>query len=181
MSKAELRKELLAKREKIQKKDEKDRDIMSQLISLNEYKDAKTIMVYMSYRGEVETSELIEKMLQDKKSLCAPVCTDKHNMVAKSFCGLEDFSRGAYGILEPTGEIQKNIDLILVPGVAFNERLHRIGYGAGYYDRFLKENKAYTVGLFYEMQKADFSEDETDVCLDIIITENKIYEKSDIK
>ena len=100
-------------------------------------KKAQTIMVYMSCRGEADTLKIIEKSIDDGKKLCAPVCIDKKTMVAKSFDDLSQLIKGAYGILEPVGDIVKNIDLILVPGVAFNENLHRIGYGAGYYDRFL--------------------------------------------
>ncbi len=175
MTKAEIRKEILPKREKIENREKKNSDIMSRLLSLDAYKKAKTIMVYLSYRGEVDTLKIIETIKKDGKNLCAPVCENKTLMVAKSFESIKDLKKGAYGILEPCGKAVKDIDLILVPGVAFNEKRHRIGYGAGYYDRFLKENKAKNIGLFYEMQKADFINDETDVSLDIIITENKIY------
>lgn len=175
MKKADIRKEMLTKRSCIEDREKKNSDIMSRLLSLKAYKKAQTIMVYMSCRGEADTLKIIEKSIDDGKKLCAPVCIDKKTMVAKSFDDLSQLIKGAYGILEPVGDIVKNIDLILVPGVAFNENLHRIGYGAGYYDRFLKETTAKSVGLFYEMQKAEFLADETDVSLDIIITENKIY------
>ena len=175
MTKAEIRKEILAKRKTVENKNKKDLNIMSKLLTLNAYKNAKRVMVYLSFGGEVDTINLINKMLKDGKNLCAPVCLDKQKMVAKSFNSLIDLKKGAYGILEPCGKIVNTVDLILVPGVAFNEERHRIGYGAGYYDRFLKENKARTIGLFYEMQRACFLQDETDVSLDMIITENKIY------
>ncbi len=175
MTKAEIRKEILKKRELIKNRKQKNRDILLRLFSTDAYKNAKTIMVYLSYRGEVDTLAIIEKMISDGKILCAPVCINKTEMVAKKITSLNDLKTGAYGILEPCGEEIKSIDLIIVPGVAFNEKLHRIGYGAGYYDRFLKENKTFTLGLFYEMQKASFLAEETDVRLDAIITENRIY------
>ena len=134
-------------------------------------------MTYISYNGEVDTRCLIDKMLKDQKTLCAPKCVDTHNIEARKFINESELETGAYGILEPTGKKISDIDLIIVPGVAFNGRLHRIGYGAGYYDRFLKKSNAVTCGLFYEIQRADFLEEQEDISLDYIITEKSIYEK----
>ena len=134
-------------------------------------------MTYISFNGEVDTKKLIEEMLCDNKTLCAPKCVTKCDIEARLFKSLDELVPGAYGILEPLGNVTDNIDLIIVPGAAFNERLHRIGYGAGYYDRFLKKTSAITVGLFYEMQKADFKEDPFDISLDYIITEKNVYKK----
>ncbi len=177
MTKAEIRKETLKKRKNVTERDEKNKKILSQLTSQDFYKKAKTVMTYVSFGDEVDTHRLIEKMLEDEKILCAPKCITKTEMEARKFCDFSDLSVGAYGILEPMGEIIKSFDLIIVPGVAFNENLHRIGYGAGYYDRFLSENKAVTVGLFYEVQKSDFLADSRDYPLDYIITEEKIYQR----
>ncbi len=177
MTKSEIRKHLLNLRKNIKNKTAKDFNIMSRLLSQEFYKNAKTIMVYISYNNEVDTISLIEKMRCDKKVLCAPLCIDKHIMEARRISSLDELVLGAYGIKEPTGEKEEHIDLILVPGVAFSEELHRIGYGAGYYDRFLKNFKGVTCGLFYEVQKADFSADFSDIPLDYIITDKEIYKK----
>ena len=177
MTKQEIRKEKLILRKNVTERDIKNRDIMSHLISQEFYKKAKTVMTYISYNNEVDTKKLIEKMLCDKKVLCAPKCVTECDIEARLFKDFSELSVGAYGILEPEGEIAQNIDLVIVPGTAFNECMHRIGYGAGYYDRFLKDKKAITVGLFYEMQKADFCADGNDVALDYIITEGKIYKR----
>ena len=178
MTKEFLRKKLLEERKSINNKEEKDTSILNALINQDFYKNAKTVMVYISYNSEVDTHALIKKMLLDGKTLAAPKCITKSEMEARTFFGLSDLSRGAYGILEPSGEILKDFDLIIVPGVGFNERLNRIGYGAGYYDRFLKEHRAVLVGLFYDAQKCDFKEEKTDHPLDYIITESKIYKRS---
>ena len=171
MTKTEIRKEKIAKRKEINNRQEKDKKICEKVRSCDFYKKAETIMVYISYNGEVDTRLLIEDMLRDGKTLCAPVCVDRETMVAKKFSSADELVSGAYGIPEPQGEDVTDIDLILVPGVAFNDELHRIGYGAGYYDRFLEKSNAYTCGLFYEMQKAEFTADATDKKLDYIITE----------
>ncbi len=180
MTKQEIRKEKIAARRAVLNRVEKDKQILKNVTECDFYKNAQTVMVYISYNGEVDTVGLIGKMLADGKTLCAPVCIDKETMVARSFSSYDELVIGAYGIPEPHGAEVQNIDLIIVPGVAFSEKLYRIGYGAGYYDRFLEKNKALTCGLFYEEQKADFLPDKYDKQLDYIITEEKFYKKGDI-
>jgi len=177
MTKAEIRKQILKRRKNITDRDKKNEKILNALTSQDFYKNAKTVMTYVSFGDEVDTHALIKKMLGEK-CVCAPKCISKTEMEARTFSSFSDLSVGTYGILEPTGEVLCDFDLIIVPGVAFNENLHRIGYGAGYYDRFLSGNKAVTVGLFYEIQKYDFKADEYDYPLDYIITEEKIYQRS---
>lgn len=174
MTKNEIRKEKISQRKSIKNREQKDKKIAERLMASGFYQNSQTIMVYISYNGEVDTHLLISNMLKEGKTLCAPVCIDHETMVARKFSSMEELAEGAYGISEPQGEVAEGIDLIIVPGVAFNKELHRIGYGAGYYDRFLEKNKALTCGLFYEMQKADFLPDATDKKLDYIITEERI-------
>lgn len=175
MTKKEIRKEILLKRQNIEKRDEKNRKILKSLTSCDFFKKAKSVMVYISYRGEVDTKVLIEEALRQGKTLCAPVCIDKETMIAREFSSLSELESGAYGIPEPTGAEVDDIDLVIVPGVAFCEECYRIGYGAGYYDRFLKNSNAVTCGLFFEEQKKDFQPDSYDKKLDYIITDEKIY------
>ncbi len=177
MTKQEIRQNLLSLRKNVTERERKDLLIATRLLSQEFYKNAKSVMTYISYNGEVDTLGLIDKMLCDKKILSAPKCVTECDIEAKMFSSLQELKQGKYGILEPKGLTARDLDLIIVPGVAFNEKLHRIGYGAGYYDRFLRGKKAITVGLFYEMQRADFAEEENDVGLDYIITEEKIYSK----
>lgn len=177
MTKGEIRKKVLGLRHDVDERSKKDNEILLRLTETQIYKKAKTIMAYISYNSEVDTLFLIDKMIKDGKTLCAPKCMDEHTIEARKFADKSQLKPGAYGILEPIGEKVLNIDLIIVPGVAFNERCHRIGYGAGYYDRFLEKTKAISCGLFYEDQKADFQEEKTDIGLDYIITEKNIYEK----
>lgn len=174
MTKKEIRKKLITARKAISDRENMNKKILQKITEQDFYKNARTVMVYISYNGEVDTSELIDRMLKDGKNLCAPVCLDKETMVARKFSSADELVSGAYGIKEPIGEEIKDFDLVIVPGVAFNDELHRIGYGAGYYDRFLSTSEAVTCGLFYEMQRADFNADENDKKLDHIITEERI-------
>ena len=175
--KNELRKEYIEIRKNIKNKKEKSEKIMNMLVSSDFYKKASKVFVYVSTEQEVDTHALIKKMLDDKKILTAPKCTEKGIMKAIRFSSFSELSPDKFGILAPTGEVEDNFDLIIVPGVAFNEELHRIGYGGGYYDRFLKNTLSVSCGLFFEEQKGEFSAEKHDIPLDFIITDTKIYEK----
>ncbi len=176
--KAELRKRLLNTRENIENKAQKCQQIEKNLMEQPFFETAQTIMVYLSIDSEVDTLELTKKMLLLGKRLCAPVCMAGGMMAARSFSSFDELKRGRYGILEPQGDEVFDIDLILVPGLGFNERFHRIGYGAGYYDRFLSNTSAITCGLFYDKQRADFLEESHDLPLDYIVTETKILKRA---
>ena len=175
--KQNLRKELIKIRENIKNKDEKSEKIAEKLLALPEFFTAQTIMVYLSFRDEVDTDTIIKKLLDENKTLCAPVCLKDGVMVAKKFASSDELVTGAYGIKEPIGEEVKDIDLVIVPGLAFNERFHRIGYGKGYYDRFLKNFRGISVGLFFDEQMKDFYEEPHDLPLDYIITPTKLLKR----
>ena len=175
--KKELRRKLIEIRKNIENKDQKSEKIAKTLLSQPFFQSAQTVMVYLSYRDEVDTLWLIDEMLALGKRLCAPVCQANGVMVAKEFRSINELVSGAYGILEPQGEEVTDIDLVIVPGVGFNERLHRIGYGAGYYDRFLRGFDSITCGIFYDEQGADFKEATHDLPLDYIITQTKILKR----
>ncbi len=176
--KKELRRKLIEIRKNIENKKEKSEKIAKTLLSQPFFQSAQTVMVYLSYRDEVDTLQLIEQMLSQGKRLCAPVCKSGGVMLAKEFKSLAQLKEGAFGILEPQGEEVADIDLVIVPGVGFNDNLHRIGYGAGYYDRFLKGFDSITCGLFYDEQRADFKEATHDLPLDYIITQTKFLKRA---
>ena len=137
-------------------------------------------MVYASFRGEVETHALIKNLLKEKKRVVLPLCNSEDcTMTAREISDFSDLKSGAYGILEPDETmkiIPKNeIDFIIVPGCVFSKNGHRIGYGKGYYDRFLNGICAKTCGLSYNFCLLDeIPHEETDVPLNMIITEDSI-------
>ena len=178
LDKNKLRKELLRKRNELNLKlrhSESDK-IKDTLILMPEYKTAKTIFIYVSYGSEVETQKLLEIMLKDKKQICVPLCdVDTHTMQAVKINDMSLLKKGAYGILEPditSGVFAPDeIDLAIVPAISFDKRGMRLGYGAGYYDRFLADFKGVSIGLaFSELIYEELPVCEFDKPVDKIIT-----------
>ena len=156
------------------------------MLSLREqevYKAADVLLSYVSFSSEVDTKFLMRQAASDGKRIAAPRCQEeKHRMEFYYFGGSHELSPGHYGILEPTGnEIVDPEDgkkyLLLLPGLAFDEKKNRLGYGGGYYDCYLKSHPGiYSVMLAYELEKVDGIEtDSYDVPADLIITEVNIY------
>ena len=178
MTKQETRKEYLKRRAQLFNRAEWDKMICQQFLSSDFYQRAKTIMTYVSYKSEPDTHSLIRQMLQDGKTVCAPVCSENGYMESYAFSDFAALTVSNMGILEPPAAqrvLPQDLDLIIVPGCAFNNKGFRLGYGGGYYDRYLPRTHAVTCGFFYEALKADFLPEHTDVPLSCIITEQHIY------
>lgn len=155
------------------------------------YRKAQRLLCYAAMDGEVQTRPILEKALLDGKKVFVPVVTDKNrrHMVAARIKSLEkDLShRGPYGIPHPLrlsaqGISLKRMDLILVPGVAFDARGVRLGRGLGYFDRFLSRIPASIprVGLAYECQMAGkVPAHPHDERMQAVVTEKKSYENPD--
>ena len=165
----------------IKEKEEMDNRILNELTSTDLYKKAKNIFIYLSFGTEIDTNKIINKALQDKKEVYIPKIykTDK-SMKAIRLTSFEDLKENSMGILEPIDDsnfIEKeNIDLIIVPGVVFDFEGNRIGYGGGYYDRYLEPIKDIRnkVVLAYDLQIIDSIEPEShDITFDYIITNTK--------
>ncbi len=178
MNKQNLRKKSLFLRASIQSRAEKDLKIQNTFLESSIYQNADVIMTYLSYKSEVETISLLKKMLDDGKTVLAPVCAENGEMEAHLVRSKDDLAPSKFGILAPTNpEIfsPEKIDLVICPGCAFTEKGYRLGYGGGYYDRFLPKTNAITCGFFYEDLKTNFMPNETDVPLNMIITEENFY------
>ncbi len=164
---------------------EKSEAICRQLEQLPQYKDAKKILVYVSAKDEVATHALIKDALAAGRQVYVP----KIHEATLAICPLstwEDLQPGTFGILEPcdiaTPAQPEEMGLIIVPGLAFDPRGHRIGYGKGHYDKLLKSTKGYKVGLAFAEQVIEAVPDEAhDVPLDLIITDNTARKCSVIK
>lgn len=136
-----------------------DDNIFNKIIKSEAYKRAETIFIYVSFSGEVDTHRLIEYALKDNKVVCIPkVISKKDGMKAVQINSLKELTEGLYGILEPSSfqkEVSKDkIDLVFMPGVAFDMNGGRVGYGGGFYDKFLKEVSKDTIkiALAYDFQ-----------------------------
>ena len=151
MTKAELRKKYLNVRDKIQNRDLKNKLILDFLLGLEEVKKASLILTYVSFDSEVDTIEFIKEMLKEKSVAVPKIEGDQMKFYLIS--SLDELKMGTFNILEPTTN-QRVTDfsnsICVVPGVCFNSSGYRIGYGKGYYDKFLANYPGYTIGLCYQ-------------------------------
>ncbi len=142
--------------------------------NIPQFESAKTVFCYVSAENEVSTHSLIKQMLALNKEVLVPLCTDKcGNMVSVKINSLDDLSEGMYGIYEPISHTpfdKTKIDVAIVPGVAFDKDGYRIGYGKGYYDRFLADISPLKIGLTHsELFFDSLPHDENDVQVNIVI------------
>ena len=136
--------------------------IAKKLYLMPEYKNAQTILFYASFDGEVDTFEMMKQAQTDNKTIALPYIDKKNNLMApKIVQDLKDLKIGCYGIAEPSSQDSPvrmdDIDLVVVPGIAFDKLNNRLGRGGGYYDRFLAEipTQTPTVGLAFDFQMVD--------------------------
>ncbi|MBN1869325.1 MAG: 5-formyltetrahydrofolate cyclo-ligase [Candidatus Omnitrophica bacterium] len=139
--------------------------ISNKLFQMVEFQKAETILFYASFNGEVETFEMMKKAQKLGKTIGLPgIIKNKKKIVPTAVKSLEsDLEIGPYGILQPRrgrGQTLKedHLDMVIVPGVAFDRKNNRLGRGEGYYDRFLASlaPRTVTVGLAFDFQKVDF-------------------------
>lgn len=151
------------------------------LLSLEEYREAACIALYAPAHNETDTSAILLAAFQAGKRVLYPaVCG--HEMVLRHVEGMSSLAEGSFGILEPcpTGidHTAETADLIVVPGVAFDGDGHRVGYGKGFYDRFLRHpgRRAHLVGLCHDFQliEGKIPAEGHDIRMEIIVTDRRI-------
>lgn len=182
-----LRNKILSIRDSLNNNEKElmDNKIFNELVNTDLYKKAVNIFIYISFSNEINTRNIIEKAFEDKKNVFIPkVYKDDKSMKAIKLNSFNELKKNSMGILEPMDDsnfIEKeNIDLIIVPGVVFDNECNRIGYGGGYYDRYLEDikSKGNKIALAYDLQIVDEIECEShDIKVDYIIT-NTIIIKS---
>ncbi len=158
------------------------------LFGILQFQQALTAMFYLSYRNEVYTQLMIRQAMRAGKRVGVPVvCKDKKQLL---ICELHDLDnelhRGSFGILEPKPPFihpleLAEIEVVILPGVAFDELGHRLGYGGGYYDRLLKQaDNQLLIGLAYESQIASAIPTLShDVRVDMVVTEQRVIHGTD--
>ncbi len=182
MKKQELRNKIKALRKSLTKQQisKKSDIIYNRLFELEEINSAKTVMVYIGSFNEVRTDKIIKKLLDDGKNVCAPVTDESTKTIrAYYFDNTDTFAKGVYGILEPPkthiADISE-IDVAIIPGIAFDKNGNRMGFGEGYYDRFLSDFKGTKIGIGYKFQcEYNIDTDEYDIPMDYIINEEEVY------
>ena len=165
--------------------DQLSSEIAARLLEVPTVKEARTISTYLDIGSEVRTCGFVEWALVNGKRIIVPV-VDRANkrLIFSEFKAPEELERGAYGILEPKREFRRPValeqaDVILVPGVAWDLRGFRIGYGAGYYDRSVNALRipVATVGLAYDFQfVSNVPRSRYDRRVDRIVTESRVID-----
>lgn len=179
-NKKEIRDYIKIKRNelKTEEKNKFDKCIFNKLIESQEYINATNIFIYVSFQGEVDTYEIIKHAFKNHKRVYVPkVISKKFGMKAVEIKDLKDLKVGVCGIYEPDSfdnAVGENIiELVIVPGVAFDLSGGRVGYGGGFYDRFLKKlnPNATKIALAYDFQLInEIVIEEHDIKVDRIIT-----------
>lgn len=185
--KCDLRREFLNKRIELVADEVilKSQKIFSKIIDLDEYKISKVLHTYVSSKdNEVLTDQLIRYSLRKRKRVIVPIVDGVKRMLLHSeLHSLKELKRSTFDILEPSRKYWRlvnidTVDLIIVPGIVFDLKCNRIGYGGGYYDKLLATIGCLKVGLAYDFQIVEeLFPSATDQSLDIIITEKRILEK----
>lgn len=190
--KRKLRKQILALRDAmpIEEREEKSRRITEMLISMPLYKESDALLIYVNYQSETETTDLVNRALADGKRVFAPKVFGE-TMEFYQMTGMDDLRKGYKGIREPVSgrifdaETDTGHTLMLMPGAVFDENCHRIGYGKGFYDRYLKHISekgisVHTLALCYECQVLpEIPFEEHDIRPQAILTEMRLRNRSD--
>jgi 5-formyltetrahydrofolate cyclo-ligase len=170
-----------------EQKDELSRAICEKFVVLPQYAAARTVMFYVDVRTEVRTRDYLATALSHSKKIVVPWCNAEGELELFWLQSMDDLSIGMYKILEPKPELRllpdrqvpvAELDLIMVPGVAFTREGARMGHGKGYYDKLLEHARpdAPLVALAFECQLfPDIPTQEHDVFMDQIITEAAVY------
>ena len=181
-----IRKEILEKRDMLDKSqvEELSSEIRINVLKWDKFINASTIMIYSNYKNEVITRGIIEDCFKMNKRLVLPKSLkESHDILPCIVNSFDELISGVYGIFEPDGRnvIEKSeIELVFVPGVAFDTNGDRIGHGAGYYDRFLNDYKGIKAGICYGFQIVENAwPNEMDVKMDYLITEMGINKTDD--
>ena len=162
-----------------------DKTACRSVCSLPAFKSAHTIMAYAALADELQTASLLTAILAAGKTLALPRIDDDiaHTMSAAQIQNLDtDLERGHFGIQSPVDACPTidpgAIDLILVPGRAYDRKGNRVGRGAGYYDRFLRICPAFRIGLAYDAQvfTEELPHEENDLPVQLLITESKVVQ-----
>ena len=178
--KAELRKQVLQEMKAIprEQKQAMDQALTDQFLKHPFCQEAKVIATYLSFPHEFQTQELIEQALRDGKKVLIPKTYPKGRMDFVVY-NPQQLVKTSFGLLEPQGDLEvvdaSQIDLIHVPGLAFTTEGYRIGYGGGYYDRYLEHFSGHTLSTVYPCQVQQFMPENHDIPVqEVLIDEGNL-------
>lgn len=184
--KQEIRKTAHENRKNQENKDEVSTEIVESFMALPEYDQASTVMFYVDVRDEVRTRQALPEAIKGDKRIVIPYCVDGE-LELFHLESMDELDIGMYKILEPKAELREvaekkltatDLDLIMVPGVAFDRQGGRTGHGKGYYDKLLQHAKATTplIALAFECQIfPEIPCESHDIYMDKVVTETDVY------
>ena len=180
MKKLEIRKKILKlRRENYSYKSKIDIKLIMKILKKEKINNT-TIGGYYPYNFEVDDIEILEKLEKKNFKICLPKIKMNHQMDFFKWSSKDPLIINKIGIPEPVSKDLKYPDILLVPLVAFDKNLNRVGYGGGFYDRYIKKIKSFkeiiTIGMAFSFQRVDrIFIDKNDIKLDFILTEKKIF------
>lgn len=180
MDKKQLRKQIRERKKEfsLSEKIELSRPVFEKIEKEELFKEAKVVLLYYSMDDEVYTHDFVEKHYKTKTILLP--CVDGYDLILRQYLGIESMKAGEqFGILEPVGkefnDLEK-IDLMIIPGVAFDKEKNRLGRGRGFYDRLLKTVNATKIGVCFDFQIVEqVPTEDFDVKMDVVISTTNIY------
>ena len=163
-----------------EEKNEIDQRIAEQVQESNLYRQSACVFCYVSTSQEIDTHKILRHALAAGKTVCVPLCGAQGEMSARRIRSLDELHTGAYGILEPDAAAEEivpaQIDLVIAPALACDRQGFRLGYGGGFYDRFLEKHKGIKrVAAAFEFQMfEEVPTEPTDISPEIVVTEKEI-------
>lgn len=178
MNKSEIRRVIRARKASVDDsiKAEAARAVFARVEELDVFQKADDILLYHSLPDELSTTEILDKWESSKNLFLPRVNGDDLEILAYDRTSL---CQGAFHIAEPQGDELfsiDDVDMVIVPAVAYDRNCNRVGRGKGYYDRLLRDSRVFKVGVAYDFQLVDAIESEAhDVCVDMVVTERAVY------
>ncbi len=165
---------------------EKSRQICKNFLSSMAYDHSDTVLLYYSINSEVDTQELIDTVLSSSKRLALPVCRENGEMVFRYITSRDDLVKGIFSALEPSDSCEEysfaRHPICVIPAIAFDKAGYRIGYGKGYYDRYLTDPSIVKVGFAYHDLYVDkIPRGRFDLSSDLVITEKGVFNTGEKK
>jgi len=180
--KANIRRDCLARRNALSQFEIKANSlaIHERLSTVDEFRAADQLLCYVSKDSEVETQSLMENFLEEGRTVLIPVAKRDGTLQWSNLKSLDELEPGAFGVPEPRADSLRLLEpdedaLVIVPCIAFDPSGQRLGYGKGYYDRFLAQHGGGKVGLAFDVQKVEQIPAEAhDVPLNVVVTESQV-------
>lgn len=184
LEKQRLREERLAAREALSEQERSvlDDRITQKLLAISEYAEATTVLTYVSVSSEVSTRMFIERALRDGKTVAVPRCLPGHCLEFVAITSLDQLIAAPFGLFEPPKELpalteeQMDASICIVPALLVDTKGYRLGYGAGFYDRFLSTYPGKKICLAYQqsLSRTTLPHTAFDVAVDLVITESEV-------